>query len=105
MFVYLSSLASRNGENITVLVATCTSNRPSYLCSQHPEMCVTVLFCFTDRTAGRVVMIFQKTDLDRIASLHLINQSVGGEKDLQFPFSDPMQSTMVSYLFSLALSI
>lgn len=54
---------------------------------------------------GSIVMMFQKTDPDRIASLNLINQSFGGEKDLRFPFSDPMQSTVVSYLFSLALSI
>lgn len=31
-------------------------------------------------------MIFQKTDLDRIASLNLINQSFDGKKDLRFPF-------------------
>lgn len=63
-------------------------------------------FCFVLQTVqqGSIVLIFQKAP-DRIASLQLINQSCGGEEDLRFPFSDPMQSTVVSYLFSLALSI
>lgn len=103
-FFDLSSLASRNGDNLTVLVATCTSNQPTYAVNILKCM---LQFCFVLQTIqqGSIVMIFQKTDLDRNASLNLINQSFGGKKDLQFPFSDPTQSTMVSYLFSLAFPI